>query len=119
MTSAWRQEGDALLLVIHAQPGARQTAFAGLHGDALKVRVAAPAQEGRANQELMRFLAREFAVPLASVVLLSGEGARHKRLRIVGPQRWPVALAPWQAPTGDSSPPESVFCVALLTPHAH
>ncbi|MDQ8038686.1 MAG: DUF167 family protein [Pedobacter sp.] len=92
MNTAWRREGDDLLLQIHAQPGAKQSAFAGLHGDALKVRLAAPAQDGRANDELRRFLADAFAVSLAAVVLLSGESARRKRLRIIGAQVLPAAL---------------------------
>lgn len=91
-----RRDGDAVLLVIHAQPGARESAFAGLHGEALKLRLAAPALEGKANRELCRFLAAVFAVPQASVVLLSGEGSRHKRVRIESPRAWPPALAAWQ-----------------------
>lgn len=89
---ALRLEGDVLLLQVHAQPGAKQSAFAGLHGDALKIRVAAPAQDGRANDELRRFLAKEFALPLSAVVLQSGESARHKRLRISGVKVLPPAL---------------------------
>ncbi|MGH8493238.1 MAG: DUF167 domain-containing protein [Moraxellaceae bacterium] len=84
MNAALRHEGSDLLLVVHAQPGAKQSAFAGLHGDALKVRLAAPAQDGRANDELRRFLAAAFAVSLGAVILLSGETSRRKRLRIVG-----------------------------------
>jgi uncharacterized protein (TIGR00251 family) len=95
-TTALRREEDDLLLVIHAQPGAKVSAFAGLHGDALKVLVAAAAQDGRANHELCRFLAREFSVPLAAVTLVSGESARHKRLRIASPGQWPDALAEWR-----------------------
>lgn len=91
-----RRDGDAVVLVIHAQPGARESAFAGQHGDALKLRLAAPAQEGKANRELCRFLATAFAVPLASVVLLNGEGSRHKRVRIESPRAWPPALDAWQ-----------------------
>lgn len=95
-SAALSRQGSDLLLVVHAQPGARVSAFAGLHGDALKVRVAAPAQDGRANLELCRFLAREFSVPLSAVTLVSGETARHKRLRIAAPRQWPDALAEWR-----------------------
>jgi uncharacterized protein (TIGR00251 family) len=90
--SALRQDGADFLLQVHAQPGAKQSAFAGLHGDALKIRLAAPAQDGRANAELRRFLAKEFAVAQSAVLLLSGESARTKRLRIIGPQQRPAAL---------------------------
>jgi uncharacterized protein (TIGR00251 family) len=85
-----------VVLTLHAQPGARQSAFAGLHGEAFKVRLAAPAQEGRANRELCRFLAEAFGVPQASVELLQGESSRHKRVRIQAPRQWPPALAEWQ-----------------------
>lgn len=93
MAVALQREGDDLLLVIHAQPGAKQSAFAGLHGDALKVRLAAPALEGRANRELCRFLAGEFGVAISAVTVLSGETGRRKRVRVVRPVRWPAALA--------------------------
>lgn len=93
MSGALRREGGDLLLQVHAQPGAKQSAFAGLHGDAVKIRLAAPAQDGRANDELRRFLADSFAVSLGAVVLLSGETSRRKRLRIVDAQALPAALA--------------------------
>lgn len=90
MSAAWHRDGDDLLLQVHAQPGARQSAFAGLHGDAVKIRLAAAAQDGRANAELRRFLATAFAVSLGNVVLLSGEASRHKRLRITAIKAWPA-----------------------------
>ncbi|HET8730770.1 MAG TPA: DUF167 family protein [Moraxellaceae bacterium] len=96
MSAPVRHEADAVTLVLHAQPGARESAFAGLHGEALKVRLAAPAQEGKANRELCRFLAEAFGVPLAAVELLSGESSRHKRVKIRSPRAWPPALAAWQ-----------------------
>lgn len=94
--SALQWQGDDLLLSVHAQPGAKQSVFAGLHGEAVKIRLAAPAIEGRANRELCRFLADAFGVATSAVVLLSGEGGRSKRLRIMAPREWPAALAEWQ-----------------------
>jgi uncharacterized protein (TIGR00251 family) len=93
-----RHEEADVLLIIHAQPGARQTAFAGQHGDALKMRVAAVAEDGRANRELCRFLAEAFAVALSAVTVVSGESARAKRVRISSPRRWPAALEQWRLP---------------------
>jgi uncharacterized protein (TIGR00251 family) len=84
-----KRDGDDALLVIHAQPGAKKTEYAGIYGDALKIRVAAPPLEGRANTELQRFLAHTFGVKLQSVVLLSGDNARHKRFRVLSPTQWP------------------------------
>ncbi|MCC2639206.1 MAG: hypothetical protein K0Q68_2925 [Moraxellaceae bacterium] len=96
MSASVRREDADVVLLLHVQPGARESAFAGLHGEALKLRLAAPALEGRANRELIRYLAEAFAVPLASVLLLNGESSRHKRVRIIAPRAWPPALAAWQ-----------------------
>ena len=50
----------------------------------LKVRVAAPPTEGKANRELLAFLARSLGVPPTSIRLLKGEGSRHKVVEIAG-----------------------------------
>lgn len=79
-----RQPGGVLTLSLHVQPGAKRTEFAGLHGDALKIRLAAPPVDGKANACLLVFLAKFMGVPKASVMLLSGESARQKVVRIEG-----------------------------------
>jgi uncharacterized protein (TIGR00251 family) len=66
------------LLKLHVVPGSRQTAVAGLHGDRLKVKVAAPPEKGRANEELLEFLARSLKVPRRVVHLTSGAASRAK-----------------------------------------
>ena len=76
-------DGTATLRV-HAQPGAGRTAVAGRHGDALKVRVAAPPEGGRANTALVKYLAEVFGVKAADVNLVVGETSRSKRFRISG-----------------------------------
>ena len=85
----WREEGGALILALHVQPGARRSEVAGLHGAGadrrLKVRLGAPAVDGKANDELRRFLAECFGVPLRSVVLLRGASSRQKSVRIDAP----------------------------------
>lgn len=78
----WRRDGDTLLLQIHAQPGASRTEVAGLHGQALKVRVSMPPVDGRANQELVAFLAGLTGARRSDVRLVSGESARQKRFAI-------------------------------------
>ena len=91
--SAVRREGGDILLTVHAQPGASRSGFAGLHGEALKIRIQAPAVDGKANAALQRFLADAFAVPLSCVRLVSGPAARHKRWRIEAPQTLPPGIA--------------------------
>jgi uncharacterized protein len=91
--SWFRREADGtLVLRVHAQPGARRTELAGLHGEALKVRVAAPPVEGRANEALRDFLAERCGVPRAAVTLLQGETGRAKRFAVRGCRLTPEEL---------------------------
>ena len=83
--SSWhRVDGENLILLVYAQPGAKRTEVQGLHGDALKIRIAAPPLEGRANDEIRRFLAAQLRVSLQDVVLVAGEKSRRKRFTIRG-----------------------------------
>jgi len=75
---------DGVVLTIHVQPKASKTACVGIHGDAFKIRVAAPPVDGAANEALVRFLATEFSVPTADVQIESGASGRHKRVRLRG-----------------------------------
>ena len=86
----WRREsGESLELALHVQPGAKRTDIAGLHGEALKIRLAAPPVEGKANAALRRFLADAFGVPLQRVSILRGESSRQKVVRIEAPVERP------------------------------
>jgi uncharacterized protein len=58
---------------------------AGVHGDAVKMRIAAPALEGKANAALLSFVAEIFGVPRKSVSLVRGVRGRRKTLRIEAP----------------------------------
>jgi uncharacterized protein len=69
------------VLRVHLQPSAASEGLVGLHGDSLKVRVRAPAVDGRANEALLRLLAHELAVPLASLAFSGGTTSRDKRVR--------------------------------------
>ncbi|RFC33249.1 MAG: hypothetical protein DID92_2727744981 [Candidatus Nitrotoga sp. SPKER] len=74
----YRHEGDVITLMLYVQPGAKRSEVIGLHGDALKIRLAAPPIEGRANEALLRFIAGSFNVPLRNVKLKQGTLSRHK-----------------------------------------
>jgi uncharacterized protein len=87
---AWRREdGEDVVLMVHAQPGAKRTEVAGIHGEGaaarLKIRLAAPPVAGKANAELLRFLASAFGVPQRAVLLLRGESSRQKAVRVTRP----------------------------------
>ena len=87
----WRRVGvdGSITLTIHAQPGAKRTEVAGIHGDCLKIRLAAPPVEGRANDALVAFFAVSFGVPRRSVTIVRGETGRRKTVRIETPTARP------------------------------
>ena len=87
-----RGADGALLVRVHAQPGARKTELMGLHGAALKIRVCAPPVEGRANEALAEFLAERFGVSRRDVRLVSGVKSREKRFEIRGSRLDPADL---------------------------
>lgn len=76
----------ALRLTLAVVPNARRTALDGLHDGALRVRLAAPPVEGRANDALVAWVAAELGVPRRAVRLLRGAGARRKQLEIDAPR---------------------------------
>lgn len=71
-----------MILELHVQPGAKRSEFAGMHGERIKVRIAAPAVDDKANAALIEFLAAHYRVPRASVRILSGLKSRRKRVAI-------------------------------------
>ena len=92
MAAWYRRNGETITLTLHVQPGAKHSEIAGLHGAALKVRLAAPPVEGRANEALQRFIAELFAVPLRQVELKQGAQSRHKVVAISGSKVDPEKL---------------------------
>ena len=55
-----------------------------MHGDALKIRIAAPADDNKANAALVAFLSKWLGIPARHISILSGLHARRKRIAIVG-----------------------------------
>jgi uncharacterized protein len=85
------QTDGSVILTLHIQPGAKKTELAGLHGEALKIRLAAPPVDGKANAALLAFLAKQAGIPKAAVELLSGDTSRSKRVRLSGADARKVA----------------------------
>ena len=92
MPDWYRLKDDCLIVTLHVQPGAKRTEIMGLHGDALKIRVAAAAVEGQANTRLLEFLRQAFEVPASRIILKQGEHARRKVVEIRGSQISPESL---------------------------
>ena len=92
MADWYRRNADVITLALHVQPGAKRSGIAGLYGAALKIRLAAPPIEGRANEALLKFIAELFGVPLRQVELKQGGQSRHKVVAITGSAIDPESL---------------------------
>lgn len=77
----WAQ---GVMLTLHIQPGARETSVVGVHGEALKIRLAAPPVEGRANAALIACITDWLGPSRVSVTLARGASACHKQLLVAG-----------------------------------
>lgn len=97
MNPPWLQtSGDEIRLSLRIQPRASRTEVAGVMGDALKIRVAAPPVDDAANTALVRFLADKLNCPRGAIRLVRGRGGRQKLVAIQGvpPAAAIAALAP-------------------------
>ena len=71
--------GNRVSLRIKAQPAASRNEFCEIYGDeAIKIRIKAPAVEGAANKELIKFLSKTFKVPKSDVVFKTGQNSKIK-----------------------------------------
>ncbi|MGD8207243.1 MAG: DUF167 family protein [Thiohalocapsa sp.] len=95
--SWYRWDGESLLILVRAQPRAGRDAFDAPVGDRLRVRLRAPPVDGKANDALIRLLARSFGVPRRQVQIVGGTQARDKLVRIDAPARSPSDLLTEQA----------------------
>jgi uncharacterized protein (TIGR00251 family) len=69
---------------LKVRPGAKQAAFTGRLGDAWKLDVSSPPVDGKANEEIIRFLAKLFGTPRSAVRIVSGRDSARKLIEIVG-----------------------------------
>lgn len=93
-----RRDGAGWLLELHVQPGAKTTALAGEHGGRLKLKIAAPPVDNKANAHLLAWLAERLGVPKSAVRLVRGETSRQKTVAVVGVD------APWLEIENNSKP---------------
>ena len=89
-----RYDGAArrLTLTLHIQPNAKKSTITGLHGDALKVRIAAPAVDNKANAALIEFLSETLGVSKSAIFLRHGATGRRKIVEITGGPELPEAI---------------------------
>jgi hypothetical protein len=75
---------DSLILNVYIQPRASKNQICGIQDGELKIRLTSPPVDGAANKLCREFVADLFEISKSSVVIISGEASRHKRLRIIG-----------------------------------
>ncbi len=96
---AVRGKDGAVQLWLRVQPGASRSRMVGMHGERLKVALQAPPVDGKANDELIRYLAEMLDLPRARLQLASGASSRDKRVDVAAPRA--VVLAALQRTLAD------------------
>jgi uncharacterized protein (TIGR00251 family) len=92
--SWYRLDKGVAYLSLHIQPGAKKSEAAGLYGEALKIRLAAPPVDGKANAALLDFVAKRLELPRRAVRLHSGQASRRKVVRVEGADAERLACLP-------------------------
>ena len=92
MPQWYRKTPDGWLLTLHIQPGAKKSEVVGLHGDALKVRIASPPVDGKANEALLAFIADQLGLPKRAVQLVKGDTSRAKTVLVAALEADPALL---------------------------
>lgn len=92
MSTWYTQQSETITINVYVQPGAKQTQIAGVHGDAIKIRLASVPIEGRANEALLKYVAQLFDVPQRQVALKRGHKSRHKTIVIDGSKIDPLTF---------------------------
>ncbi len=88
--SSWYEwDGNNLLLSVKIQPRASKNEWLGAYDGAVKIRLTAPPVKGKANQHVIKFLAKLFNTSKSNINILSGETARYKRIQIKAPKMLP------------------------------
>jgi len=91
--TCYRWQDDTLILNVYVQPNARQEGYDGLHDGRVKLRIGAPATDGKANTRLIALLSGLFDTPKRSIELLKGDKSRNKVVSIKQPGKLPDWLA--------------------------
>jgi len=101
LPSCLTRHAERVWLAVSVVPNAKRTGADGLHDGALRVRLAAPPVDGKANEVLLQWVAKELALPHRAVTLARGERSRRKWLEIDAPQD---AVAAWARSLAADSP---------------
>ena len=78
----YEMDEETVTLRIKAVPASSKNVISGVLDDALKIKIKAPAVEGAANKELVKFLSKTFKVAKSDIRFVGGETSKQKRLRL-------------------------------------
>lgn len=92
MADFYRWEGEVLHLFVRVQPKASSDAFAEIQEERIKVRITAPPVDGKANEHLVKFIAKACGVAKSQVEIKSGETGRNKHICVSRPKRLPAGV---------------------------
>jgi uncharacterized protein (TIGR00251 family) len=88
----WTRDDEGLVVAVRVVPGARRSEVTDAAGGQLRVRIAAPPVDDKANVELQRFVAELFGVRRSAVRIVRGQRSRDKVLHVAGPSAPPPSL---------------------------
>jgi uncharacterized protein (TIGR00251 family) len=91
-SSWWSSDDDGITISLRVIPGARRSEVVEHTAERLRIRIAAPAVDGKANEELRRLVAGLFGVRRSAVSVVAGTRSREKRLHIAGVSAPPSSL---------------------------
>lgn len=83
---------STLVILCHLQPNAAKDEIAGVHNDRLKIRIASPPVEGKANTHLIKFLSKIFNVTKTDITIVKGLSSRYKTVHVRSPSQLPVDI---------------------------
>ena len=94
MSSGWYELSPGMLVLhLKVQPRSAREGVDDVLGDRLRLRLNAPPVDDKANQALVAWLAREFAVPKGTIAIVHGGHSRMKSVRLPRPTHWPAWFA--------------------------
>jgi uncharacterized protein (TIGR00251 family) len=92
LDKAIRESHAGISIDCWIQPKASKSSFAGIHGESLKIRIAAPPEDGKANEELCKFLGKTLGIPKSAVEIRAGASSRRKIVFCHGASRNNIPL---------------------------
>ena len=81
---AFNKHKDGVVINFKVSPGASRTAVSDVTENTVRIRVAAPPVEGKANKEIIKFLSKLFKIPKSNIQIIGGEKSKNKIVLLQG-----------------------------------